>query len=99
MVKVWDRVVSYINDPKTQSDAVRIMAARVGISPEAYLPLLKGTKLVTLAEARKILVKAEGFGSLYGSCKIADAFNVANAVYKTPQDVASYIDASLTNAK
>ena len=99
VVKVWDREVSYINDPKTQPDAVKIMAARVGISPEAYLPLLKGTKLISLADARKILVKSEGFGSLYGSCRIADAFNVANAVYKTPQDVASYIDASLTNAK
>ena len=43
---VWDKVVAYINDPKTQPDAVKIMAARVGVKPEAYLPLLKGTKLL-----------------------------------------------------
>ncbi len=99
VVKVWDRVVKYINDPKTQPDAVKIMAARVGISPEAYLPLLKGTKLLSLSEGRKIYVKGPGFKSLYGSSKIADDFNVANAVYKTHEDVDSYIDASFTDAK
>jgi len=99
VVKVWDRVVQYINDPKTQPDAVKIMAARVGIAPEAYLPLLKGTKLLDLSEGKKIYVKAAGFKSLYGSSKTADDFNVKNAVYKTAQDVDSYIDPSFTNAK
>jgi NitT/TauT family transport system substrate-binding protein len=99
VVKVWDRVVKYINDPKTQPDAVKIMAARVGVSPEAYLPLLKGTKLLSLDEAKKIYVKGDGFKTLYGSTKIADEFNVANEVYKKPQDVNSYLDASFTFAK
>ncbi len=99
VVQVWDRVVKYINDPKTQPDAVKIMAARVGVSPEAYLPLLKGTKLLSLDEARKIYVKGDGFKTLYGSSKIADDFNVANDVYKKPQDIDSYLDASFTNAK
>lgn len=99
VVKVWDRVVKYINDPKTQPDAVRIMAARVGIAPAAYLPLLKGTHLLSLADGRAIYVKGDGFGSLYGSSKVADDFNVANGVYKTHQDVGSYIDASFTRAK
>ncbi|HEY0664325.1 MAG TPA: ABC transporter substrate-binding protein, partial [Thiobacillaceae bacterium] len=99
VVKVWDRVVKYINDPKTQPDAVRIMAARVGVPPEAYLPLLKGTRLLSLDEAKKIYVKSDGFKTLVGSSKIADAFNVANDVYKTPQDVNSYLDSSFTFAK
>ena len=98
IVKVWDRVVHYINDPKTQDDAVKIMAARVGVPPATYKKLLAGTKLLSLAEGKKIFVKADGFKSLYGSSKIADAFNVANAAYKTPQPIASYIDASLVNA-
>lgn len=98
VVKVWDKVVKYINDPKTQPDAVKIMAARVGIAPEAYLPLLKGTKLLSLAEGKKIYVKAAGFGSLYGSSKVADDFNVANAVYKDHQDIDGYLDASFTDA-
>lgn len=99
VVKVWDRVVKYINDPKTQPDAVKIMAARVGVSPETYLPLLKGTKLLSLDDAKKIYVKGEGFKTLYGSSKIANEFNVANDVYKTPQDLNSYLDASFTFAK
>jgi NitT/TauT family transport system substrate-binding protein len=99
VVKVWDRVVAYIGDAKTQPDAVKIMAARVGIPPQDYLPLLKGTKLLSLAEARKVYVKADGFQSLYGSTKVADGFNVANAVYKKAENIDSYIDASFTNAK
>jgi NitT/TauT family transport system substrate-binding protein len=99
LAKVWDRVVAYITDPRTSDDAVRIMAARVGISPSAFRPLLKGTHLLTRHDAEAIFVKREGFQSLYGSSRIADRFNVDNAVYKKPQDVDSYIDATLLTAK
>jgi len=98
VVMVWDKVVSYIEDPKTQPDAVKIMAARVGVAPDAYMHFLKGTKLLSLSEGKKVMVKADGFKSLYGSSKIADDFNVKNAVYKDAQKVDSYIDPSLTNA-
>jgi NitT/TauT family transport system substrate-binding protein len=74
------------------------MAARVGVAPEAYGAFLKGTKLLSLKEGKAIMVKGDGFKSLYGSSKIADDFNVANDVYKKPQAIDSYIDASLTNA-
>ena len=99
VVKVWDHVVSYVNDPKTQPDAVKIMAARVGLSPEAFLPLLKGTKLLSLSASSKIYEKGHGFGSLYDSTKVADDFNVSNGVYPKPQEIDSYLDASYTNAK
>lgn len=95
VTKVWGKVVSYINDPRTQPDAVKIMAARVGLKPEAYLPLLKGTKLLSLEDGKKVFVKADGFKSLYGSSKIADGFNVKNGVYKQPQDLARAIDPTL----
>ncbi|PXW24743.1 ABC transporter substrate-binding protein [Paraburkholderia caballeronis] len=96
LAKVWYRVVHYINDPATQPDAVKIMAGRVGLTPEQYLPLLKGTRLLTLPEAQKAYIKAAGFRSLYGSSSTADAFNVKYAVYKTSQDVETYIDPSVT---
>lgn len=99
VVKVWDKVVAYIEDPKTQPDAVKIMAARSGISAAEYLPLLKGTKLLSLEEGKKIYVKGDGFKTLYGSTKIVDAFNVANQVYKTPEKIDSYLDSSFTNVK
>lgn len=92
---VWDKVVAYINDPKTQPDAVKIMAARVGVKPEAYLPLLKGTKLLNLADAKKVFVKADGFKSIYGSSKISDDFNVKYGVYKKPMDIQKAIDPTL----
>jgi len=98
LIKVWDRVVHYINDPKTQPDALKIMSARVGLTPEAYKPLLKGTHLIDVAEGKKVFKKGPGLNSLYGSSKIADDFNVDNAVYKQHQDIESYIDPSLTAA-
>ena len=66
---------NYINDPKTQADAVKIMAARVGLTPEDYMPLLEGHQAAEPERAKKIFVKGDGFDSLYGSTKIADDFN------------------------
>lgn len=98
VVKLWDKVVAYIEDPKTQPDAVKIMAARSGVSPAEYLPLLKGTKLLSLEEGKKVYVKASGYQSLYGSTEIANTFNWYNKVYGLSQNVPSYIDPSFTNA-
>jgi NitT/TauT family transport system substrate-binding protein len=97
LAKVWDHVVSYINDPKTQDDAVKIMSARVGLTPAAYKPLLNGTHLIGLAEGKKTYGRADGLTSLYGSSKIADDFNVKNEVYKAAQDIDGAIDPSVTN--
>ena len=99
LVKLWDKVVHYVNDPKTQDDAVKIMAARVEMTPADFQPLLKGTHLIDVAEGKKTFKKADGLTSLYGSTKIADGFNVDNDVYKKAQDVNSYIDPSLTNSQ
>ena len=96
-MKVWYRVVDYFYDPATREDAIRIMAARVGLSPAEYKTFVDGTRILTLEEAKTYMKKADGFGSLYGSTSIADDFNVANQVYDKPEDVDSYIDPSLTN--
>lgn len=96
VIEVWYDVVAYIKDPKTADDAVKIMAARVGISPAEYKPLLEGTKILTLDEAMAHFGKVEGFRSIYGSTRISDDFNVANKVYEKAQDVDSYIDLSLS---
>ena len=98
VIKVWFRVVSYINDPKTRGDAVTIMSARVGLTPAAYLPLLGGTKILSQEEIKKTFIKADGFKSIYGSSKIVDSFNVKYDIYKKPQDIDKAIDPSLTNA-
>jgi NitT/TauT family transport system substrate-binding protein len=97
-VKVWDKVVEYINNPATQDDALKILSARVGVDAETYKPFLKGTRLLTLTEGKKVFEKGDGLGSLYGSTAIANDFNVKNEVYKDSQDVDSYIDPSLIDA-
>jgi NitT/TauT family transport system substrate-binding protein len=99
VIDVWYKVVDYINDPKTQPDALSIMAARVGLKAEEYAPLLAGTKLLSLDEAKKVFAKGDGFSSLYGSSKISDDFNLKYEVYKDAQDLDAYIDGSLTLAK
>jgi NitT/TauT family transport system substrate-binding protein len=99
LIHVWDRVVQYINDPKTQDDAVSIMAARVGLTPAQYKPLLAGTHLLGTAEAKATLVKADGLQSLYGSSKIVDDFNVRNGVYKQAQNIDGYIYPALVLAQ
>ena len=38
----------------------------------------------------------DNLDTLLGSGKVADAFNVANKVYKDPQPVKAYIDGSLS---
>jgi len=97
VAKVWYRVVDYLKDPKTHDDAIRIMASRVGLSPKEYESFVGGTKILTLEEAKKHFAKGKGFDSLYGSTKLVDDFNVANEVYKKPEQVDSYIDPSITN--
>lgn len=96
VTEVWYRVVDYIADEKTRPDALNIMAARVGLTADEYAPLLLGTRLLTLQEAKAVFGKADGFASLYGSTKISDEFNIKYEVYDTPQDIDAYIDPSIT---
>jgi NitT/TauT family transport system substrate-binding protein len=99
VVGLWGKVVAYIDDPKTQADAVKIMASRSGVAPADYLPLLKGTRLLTPAENRKAYARGKDYSSLYGSTEIVNSFNLSNKVYTVSQKVDSYIDASYLDAK
>ncbi|WP_297494306.1 ABC transporter substrate-binding protein [Acidocella sp.] len=98
VIQVWYRVLAYVNDPKTHDDALRIMAARDGVTPKIYQRYVKGTHLLSLAEAKAAFVKTGKLTSIYGSDANADAFNVSNGVYKTPQNIADYVDPSLLDA-
>lgn len=96
-IKVWDKIVAYLADPKTRDDGIKIMAARAGVDPKEYAAFMPGTRFLTLAEGLKVLAgKTDTFDSVVGSSKIANDFNVKNAVYKESQDVASYLDSTLT---
>lgn len=96
VAKVWNRIAKFVMDPKNKDEAVKIMAGRAGVPPEEYAKFLPGTHFLTPEEAVKRFDKKDGtLDTLLGSGKVADAFNVANKVYKDPQPVGSYIDGSI----
>ena len=96
VVKVWNRIEKFVTDPATRPEAVKIMAARAGVSPEEYAGFLPGTRFLSPEEALTRFEKNDSLESLYGSGKVADEFNLANKVYTEAQPVASYIDPSLS---
>ncbi|HEY8926243.1 MAG TPA: ABC transporter substrate-binding protein [Polyangia bacterium] len=95
VVKVWNRIEAFVTDPAHRDEAVKIMAARAGVPPEEYAKFLPGTRFLSPAEAVAAFEKSDTLKSVYGSGKVADAFNVANKVYKDPQKVETYLDPSL----
>jgi NitT/TauT family transport system substrate-binding protein len=97
-VKVWYKISDYVRDPKTQGDAVAIMAAKVGVKPEEYAAAMPGTYLLSLDESKKRYEKGTGLDSLYGSTQVANDFNVSNKVYKEPQPIDDYIDPSILSS-
>jgi len=96
VAKVWYRIVDYFYNPETKADAIKSMAARVNLPPEEYSAFVAGTKILTLAEAKKAFQKGEGLESIYGSNVIVDKFNVDNKVYEKPLDTADYIAPAIT---
>jgi NitT/TauT family transport system substrate-binding protein len=95
VVKVWNRVVRFVMDPKNQDEAVKIMAGRAGVPPAEYAQFLPGTRFLSPEEALARFEDKDSLDSVYGSGRVADAFNVKYKVYAKPQPVADYIDGSL----
>ncbi|HVZ70761.1 MAG TPA: ABC transporter substrate-binding protein [Polyangia bacterium] len=95
-IKVWNKIEEFVADPKNKDEAVKIMAGRAGVPPEEYAKFLPGTHFLSPKEALKRFESKDTLDTLLGSGKVADAFNVANKVYKDPQPVATYIDGSLS---
>ena len=91
VIEVWYRIVDFINDPATSASAVEIMAARVGVAPEKYADLMKGTRFLAKAEAVARYSATEDLESLGGSTMVADSFNMKYKVYSTPQSADDYI--------
>ena len=95
VASVWFKVVEYIKNPKTQPDALKIMAARVQIPAEDYAKLLEGTFLLDLPGNVKAYAVNDTLESIFGSSDMVNKFNVKHEVYKEAQDVKSYLDSSL----
>lgn len=98
VAKVWYRIVDFMKDPANKEEALKILSARVNLTPDQYEPLLAGTRILSLDEAKKAFIKGEGFSSIYGSSKVVDAFNVDNGVYESAQDIDAYYDPTISNS-
>lgn len=98
VVKVWYRIVDYLKDEANFDEALKILANRVSLKPEEYESFYRGTYILTLDEALERWKKGDGLGSIYGSSRISDEFNVNNKVYEKSLDVNKYLDPSLTEA-
>jgi NitT/TauT family transport system substrate-binding protein len=97
VAKVWFKVTDFIKDPKNKAEYLKIMSARVGLKPEQYEPLMKGTHFLGLAENKKHFAAGKDLSSVYGSSALVDGFNVKNAVYKKTQEAGGYLDGSLVS--
>ena len=64
IAEIWYRSVDFAKNPNTEADALKIMAARDNLTPETLKPLWKGTHVLTLAEAKTVMEKQPGLGSL-----------------------------------
>jgi NitT/TauT family transport system substrate-binding protein len=95
VVGVWFKVVDYINNPSTRSDAARIMSAKVGVNAKQYERSMEGTAFLDLKGNLKHLKKGDGLDSVYGSMKTANDFYLKAGVYKDSQDPKGYLDATL----
>jgi len=98
VVKVWYRIAEYMRDEENIDDVLSILSKRVKVTPEEYEPFLKGTYILTLEEALERWKEADGLGSVYGSSKAVDEFNVKFEVYEKPLDIKKYLDPSMTKA-
>ncbi len=80
---------SWTKRPRT--DAVKIMAAKVGDDAEEYLQGHARLPFLTLAEAKDGLQEGGGLDSIYGSMDVGNKFNLDNKVYKVSQKPENYL--------
>ena len=95
VVKVWNKISEYMANEDNIDGALAILSERVGVKPAEYEPLLEGTKILSATEALKVWEKAAGLGSIYGSTKVVDEFNVKFKVYEKPAEIEGYLDPTL----
>ena len=95
VVGVWFKSLDFMNDPSTHAEAVKIMSARVNVTPKDFERNMKGTHFLDRAGNAKALEKGDGLDSIYGSLKYANAFYSKAKVYKESQDINTYVEPSL----
>ncbi|HTV22180.1 MAG TPA: ABC transporter substrate-binding protein [Polyangiaceae bacterium] len=90
---VWFQIVDYIQEEKNKDDVLSIMSARVGLSPEQYAGLMKGTFFLDAEGNAKHYRQGDSLESVFFSSKMVDGFNIEHGVYKVSQKPESYLNA------
>lgn len=98
VIKVWYRIVEYLEDDDNFDEALQILSDRVQLTPEEYEGLFFGTKILTLEESLAAWEDAEGLDSLFGSTRLVNQFNVDNEVYDELLEIEPYLNPSLVRA-
>ena len=96
VIKVWYKIVAFMEDEDNIDEALEILSSRVSITPEEYEPFLDGTYILSAEEVKSVWEKADGLDSVYGSSVISDEFNVKYEVYEKSLETEKYLDPSLT---
>jgi len=96
VVKVWYRVVDFMKDESNSEEFLKILSARVGLSPSEYAALLEGTYILSLEEALRCWNKRSSISSIYGSSNYVNNFNLKYKVYEDSQDVDEYFEPRFT---
>ncbi len=95
VVSVWFKIADFLKDDKNKAEALKIMSARVGLTPAEYEPLLKGTYFLGKKGNEKSFKKGSDLSSIYHSNKVVDEFNVKYEVYKAPLKTEDYLNPEL----
>ena len=95
---VWFKTVEFIKNPATKDEAIKIMAGKVSVTPAEYEKNLAGTFLLDLPGNVAAYEKKDDLTSIYGSCKLANEFNVKHGAYKESADVDSYLTPAIVKA-
>ena len=95
VVGVWYQITDYIKEEKNQKEVLQIMSARVGLTPEQYAPLMKGTFLLGAEGNVKHYQPGDTLESVFHSSQVVDGFNMENGVYKVSQKPDAYLNSQL----
>lgn len=91
IIQIWDRIVAYIEDPKTRDEAIQIMANKAGVSAKEYSQYVNGTDFLDIKENQEVFKKGENLTSIYGSSYNVNQFNLEQGAYTKKLDVDSLI--------
>jgi NitT/TauT family transport system substrate-binding protein len=98
VVGVWYQIADYIKEEKNQKEVLQIMSARVGLTPEQYAPLMKGTFFLGAEGNVKHYQPGDTLESVFNSSLVVDGFNTENGVYKVSQKPEAYLNSQLALA-